>query len=131
MQLLEKNRTQFACLFILTTTTIYLSIYPFSALKLLSSLPWLALFAYVVVLGLSYQYKQGKVLFTALLMIAYQAVPLGSFLMGPAGFVSMINAMLNDMKQEEKDLARQFIADLKLKGNSSMNRPEFIGDQFV
>ncbi|GAC03457.1 MAG: hypothetical protein CL578_06000 [Alteromonadaceae bacterium] len=44
---------------------------------------------------------------------------LGSFLMAPASFVSMINSMINDMKQEEKNLARQFIAELKLKGNSS------------
>lgn len=44
---------------------------------------------------------------------------LGSFLMAPASFVSMINSTLKDMKQEEKDLARQFIAELKLKGNSS------------
>lgn len=95
MQLLEKNRTQFACLFTLTTTTIYLSIYPFSALKLLSSLPWLALFAYVVVLGLSYQYKQGKVLFTALLIIAYQAVPLGfPQMLGTSFYTSIVPQLM-------------------------------------
>lgn len=62
---------------LLTALTVYLTIYPISFVKSLSDLPWLAMCSTVLSMVLGYHYRQGKVLFTSVILLTYQALPLG------------------------------------------------------